>query len=123
VSTDLRILIVDDDPAVRGATQMLLKVSGYRATAVASLADALQHIQQQRPDLLLTDYHLSPGETGGDVLAALRRELGQSMKAVLLTGDTSAAIRELRADPNVRIASKPIQAEKLLTLIRELLDA
>jgi two-component system, sensor histidine kinase len=38
-----------------------------------------------------------------------------------MTGDTSSAMRELPLDAQVRIASKPIKAEELLTLITALL--
>lgn len=49
--------------------------------------------------------------------------LGNSLRAVLTTGDTSSAIKELPRDPHLRIASKPINAEELLTLLRALLAA
>ena len=44
------------------------------------------------------------------------------MKSVLVTGDTSTAIRGLPKDPYLRIASKPINAEELIALMRDLLD-
>ncbi|MGO9594443.1 MAG: PAS domain S-box protein [Steroidobacteraceae bacterium] len=119
-----RVLLVEDDAAVRGATRMLLRVEGYRVTAVASLAEALQHIRDGNGvDLLVSDYHLSKGETGTQVIAALREALGISLKAVLTTGDTSSAIKELPRDPYLRVASKPIEADELLTLLRALLAA
>jgi len=40
-----------------------------------------------------------------------------------VTGDTSTAIKELPLDSRLRVASKPIRAEELLTLIRALLVA
>jgi len=119
-----RILIVEDDAAVRGATRMLLKVEGYRVTAVASLAEALKHVRDgQRVDALVTDYHLGNAETGIQVIGALREALGKALKAVLVTGDTSTAIRELPRDPYLRLTSKPIDAEELLALLRSLLVA
>ena len=119
-----RVLLVEDDAAVRGATRMLLRVEGYRVTAVASLAEAVQHVRDGNGvDLLVSDYHLSDGETGIQVIAALRELLGTSLKAVLTTGDTSSAIQDLPRDPHLRIASKPIKAEELLTLLRALLAA
>jgi len=118
------ILLVEDDPAVRRATRMLLKVEGYRVTAVASLAEALQHVlEKNRVDLLVTDYHLSAGELGTQVIGALRAASAAPLKAVLMTGDTSAAIAELPRDPYLRVASKPIDADQLLTLLRVLLAA
>jgi two-component system CheB/CheR fusion protein len=115
------VLLVEDDPAVRDATRMLLKVEGYRVTAVASLAEALRATSQGAPDLLITDYHLKDGELGTEVITALRERCGVDLKAVLMTGDTSAGIRELAGDPGLRIASKPVDAEQLLTLLQELL--
>jgi two-component system, sensor histidine kinase len=113
------VLLVEDDPGVRSATRMLLKVEGYRVSAVGSLAEALE-AAHAGVDLLVTDYHLRDRETGAQVIAALRKALGLPLKAVLITGDTSPAIRELPRDSNLRIASKPLQAEELLMLLRTL---
>jgi two-component system, sensor histidine kinase len=49
--------------------------------------------------------------------------LGSLLKAVLMTGDTSSAIKDLPRDPYLRLASKPVQADELLTLLRALLAA
>jgi CheY-like chemotaxis protein/anti-sigma regulatory factor (Ser/Thr protein kinase) len=117
------VLLVEDDPAVRDATRMLLKAEGYRVTAVESLAEALRQVRQESIDLLVTDYHLGDSETGIQVIAALRETLGFPLKAVLMTGDTSSAVQELPRDSYLRVASKPIKAEELLTLLRALLAA
>jgi hypothetical protein len=61
------------------------------------------------------------GMSGTQVIAALRNELGIALASVLATGDTSAAIKHLRSDPHLRIASKPIRADELSTRLRELL--
>jgi PAS domain S-box-containing protein len=117
-----RILVVEDNEPVRRATCMLLELEGYHVTPVASLSEALRHIRQGHGvDLLITDYHLEGGETGTQVIAALRELLGHSFKAVLATGDTSTAIKQLPRDPYLRITSKPIRADELLTLLRGLL--
>jgi two-component system, sensor histidine kinase len=117
------VLLVEDDQGVRDATRLLLKVEGYRVTAVASLAQAIEATQSDPAvDLLLTDYHLGSGETGTQVIAELREILQRPVNAVLMTGDTSTAMREVPLDPNVRVASKPIKAEELLGLLEELLS-
>jgi two-component system CheB/CheR fusion protein len=116
------VLLVEDDQAVREATRMLLKVNGYRVTAVSSLAEALQTASNGAGlDLLVTDYHLSQGETGLEVITELRERLRVPLKAVLTTGDTSSAIKNLPLDPCLRIASKPTKADELLTLLSALL--
>jgi PAS domain S-box-containing protein len=118
----VHVLLVEDDAAVRGATRMLLKVEGYLVTDVASLAEGVRHARDGI-DVLITDYHLSSGETGLELIRAIRETLGKPLKAILMTGDTSSAMKNLPRDPHLRIASKPIDAQDLLTLLRALLAA
>ena len=118
------VMLVEDDPGVRDATRMLLKVEGYRVIALGSLEEAINAVHDgERFDLLMTDYHLGLNQTGIQVIAALRERLGAPIKAILVTGDTSSAIRGLAPDPQLRILSKPIRAEALLRLVREFLAA
>jgi CheY-like chemotaxis protein len=119
---EVHVLLVEDNESVRRATCLLLDLEGYHVTPVASLSEARQHAQQgHKIDLLITDYHLNNGETGTQVIATLREILGISLKAVLTTGDTSSAIKQLPRDPYLRITSKPIKADELLTLLHALL--
>ena len=107
---------------VRNAMRTLFKVEGYQVTAAATAEEALQMLGDgEEFDILVTDYHLETGRTGTDVIAAARARLGDSMKAVLVTGDTSSAIRELETDDSLRITSKPVNSRELLSLMRELL--
>ncbi|MGO9994392.1 MAG: ATP-binding protein [Steroidobacteraceae bacterium] len=115
------VLLVEDDAAVRGATGMLLKVAGYRVTAAACLSQAIAEAREHRNfDLLITDYHLGGTETGMDVITAVRLEIGPDLKALLVTGDTSSAVKDLEHDANTRIASKPINADDFLRLLEVL---
>jgi PAS domain S-box-containing protein len=119
-----QLLLVEDDPAVRDATRMLLKVEGYRVLTASSLAEAQARASEHpQIELLITDYHLSNDETGTQVITALRESLGRPLKAILITGDTSSAVEELQRDERLRLARKPIRAEELLTLLRSLLAA
>ena len=119
-----QILLVEDDPEVRLATRMLLKAEGYAVTAAASSLEALQRAREDRSiALVVTDYHLGPGETGVQVILSLREILNTRVKAVLITGDTSSAIKAIEPDPDLRVVSKPVQAEVFLGLVRELLAA
>ena len=119
-----RVILVDDDPGVRNATAMLLRVDGWRVTTASSLAEAVTAVREDpRVDLLITDYHLGHEGTGTQVIARVREVLGRTCKAVLVTGDTSSTVRDLHADADTRMASKPIHADEFLSLIRELVAA
>lgn len=118
-----QLLLVEDEPGVRNAMRMLLKIEGYRVVTAASAREALDQLRAADAnfDLIVTDYHLDGGQTGTQVIAAARELLGDALKAVLVTGDTSTAVRELSADANLRIISKPINSDELLELVRSLL--
>lgn len=117
-----RVLLVEDESGVRNATRTLLKVEGYQVVAAATAVEALEQIDAGAGfDLIITDYHLESGRTGTQVITAAREQLGEALKAILVTGDTSSAMREMRADPNLRIASKPINSGELLALVSSLL--
>ena len=118
------ILLVEDEPGVRNAMRMLLKLEGYRVTVAGSYQDALARLNNgEAYDLVVTDYHLEGGRTGTQVIAAAREILGNAFKAILVTGDTSSAVRELQGDAGLRITSKPINSDELLALVRNLLAA
>jgi two-component system, sensor histidine kinase len=121
-SRRLRVLLVEDDPGVRDATRMLLAVEGYRVSAVSSKSEALRSVQAEgAPDLLITDYHLADGELGTQIIQALRESTASDVKTVLVTGDTSALVKQMAGNPQLRIASKPINAEELLAMLSSLL--
>ena len=117
-----RILLVDDDAGVRNATAMLLEVEGFEVARAASLAEAIHEARRGvRIDLVIADYHLQKGETGIEVIEAVRQLAGESVAAVLVSGDTSSKLRGLEAGRRLRVASKPIRADELLRLIASLL--
>jgi PAS domain S-box-containing protein len=118
-ATRTHVLLVEDDPAVRDATRMLLAVEGYRVSLAASLAEA-QAKAREHADiaLIVTDYHLADQQTGLQVIASIREILRTPTNAVLVTGDTSSVVRQLLPDAHLRLAAKPINAEELLTLLK-----
>jgi CheY-like chemotaxis protein len=117
----LHVLLVEDDEAVRSATQLLLRVAGYRVTVAGSVAEAAEQARQQEPfDLLIADYHLGTDATGLDAIAAARALQGRAVKAVLVTGDTSSLVQGLDYDANTRLTTKPVHAGEFLALLAEL---
>jgi two-component system CheB/CheR fusion protein len=116
-----RILLVEDDEGVRNATRLLLKLEGFQVTAAASLLQALNATTGSSPELLITDYHLGAGESGLDVIRALRARHGATLPAILVSGDTSPGVQQIPEDASLHRIAKPIHAEQLLALIRQLL--
>lgn len=118
----LHILLVEDDPGVRNATRIFLAVEGFKVSALSSLAEAAAAAQQTNEiDVIVTDYHLGANTTGLEVIATVRKLLHREVKAVLVTGDTSAAVRNIETDQNLRLVRKPVNAEELARLLRQFL--
>lgn len=115
------ILVVEDEPAVVNATRLLLKAEGYRVTTATSLAEAVARLRESADlELVLTDYHLAGNETGKQVISSARAIRGPRFKAVMITGDTSTAVRG-SDDENVHFLSKPVDPRELLRLLEQLL--
>ncbi len=95
-SEPTRILIVDDDSAVREVITVLLREEGYAATAVSSAEAALEAADGAEYPLVISDVRM-PGKDGFWLLDRLR-DLHPDSAVVMLTayGDTEAAVQCLR---------------------------
>ena len=88
--TGLRVLVIDDDEAVRLGMLSLLESWGCICRCAESSADALLRLRGwPTPDVIVTDFRLRHEETGKQALQALRSHLRQSVPAIIMTGDTS----------------------------------
>ena len=71
--SDLKILVVDDDPDQLAITKRLLNEQEYEITTVINGQVCLQAIRQKKPDLLLLDVIL-PDTSGIEICKAIRRD-------------------------------------------------
>jgi putative nucleotidyltransferase with HDIG domain len=111
-----RILIVDDDAAVRDVIGVLLREEGYACTAVASADAALDAARVTDYPLVISDVKM-PGHDGLWLLERLR-DLHPDTAVVMLTafGDTEAAVECLRRGASDYLLKPP----KVTDLIRAL---
>jgi len=118
-----RILLVEDDASVRDATRLLLSIEGFAVTAVASPVEALEWCDSHSlPDLIISDYHLSGTLSGLELIRSLRARQQRHCPAILMSGDTSAALRGLQDPADVVLLAKPIPPDLLLQNVRQLLS-
>jgi two-component system, sensor histidine kinase len=117
------VLLVEDHGGVRDAMRMLLGTEGYAVVVASSAEEALRIAESdaRRFELVIADYHLGAGRSGLEIIRDLRARCGAALKCILMSGDTSTAVKGLQADEGLRLVSKPLRAERLLALIRELL--
>ena len=68
-----KLLLVDDEPGLREAVQAYLEDSGYVVQVASSAKDAWELLQQQLPDLVISDV-MMPQVSGIDVLRAMKTD-------------------------------------------------
>ena len=116
------ILIVDDDSRVRTFLKNLLESKGYKVMWATDGQQALDRVEENRPDLVLLDV-IMPRLGGLDVLRVLKSpEERQFLPVILLTGDTDLETRlqglKLGADDYL---IKPADSREVLARIEALL--
>ena len=84
---DKLIVVIDDDAPVLDGTGGLLKSWGCRVVTAESDQDALASLDRNKPDLIISDFHLKDGRTGIDAVAQLRNAFNAPIPAFLISGD------------------------------------
>jgi len=121
--TGCRILVVDDDEAVRLGMDSLLTQWGCVCQAVESIDEALVAARQLRPELVISDFRLRELRTGEEAIAALRAELGEGLPALLITGDTAQPQLRDSTSSGVPVLHKPVTPAQLHRVVVDLLVA
>ena len=115
------LLLVEDEPAVRGLEACVLREQGYRVLEAADGQVALEMLQSRlepTPDLLVTD--LVMPRLGGRELAGLARTLCRESGSSALRGD--AGTMDATALGGAAILYKPFTLEELTRKVREALE-
>ncbi len=113
------VLLIDDDPDVAEAMQMLLQSYSFE-TYMASGRDAALAMLESglTPGLVLCDYRL-PGVNGVEVIRQVRRAMQTTIPAVLMTGDMG--LQETPDDlENCALLHKPVDVDAFLAVIEKL---
>ncbi|MBM7129942.1 ATP-binding response regulator [Dyella mobilis] len=114
----LRVLVVDDDEAVRNGMLQLMRSWGADCEASESIEQALANAARAAPQLVICDYRLRDQRTGTEAIAALRR-LHPALPAILITGDTAPErLREAQAS-GLPLLHKPVAPADLWSKIAE----
>ena len=116
-----RVLLVEDDKAVREGIAELVEMIGYEVIAVASGEEAIAIELEPIPDLLLSDITL-PG-IAGSVLGERLRQRWPSLQVVLMSGYLAETLRADAATRGWHFLQKPFELTDLAAQLGAALDA
>lgn len=119
-----RVLVVEDEAAVRSLISTVLGTSGYAVRAAESGAEAVRALEESTYDLIISDLRM-PGLDGEGLFEQVRARWPQLERRLLfISGDIEADRFAARLrEHDVRYLEKPFTAARLLVVVREVLDA
>src|SRR5215470_13668403 len=121
MSSDIKILLVDDNPMVLGMLKQSLTTLGKINTA-NDAADALLKAVDDPPDLLVTDYRM-PGMDGRQLIEKLRSRPATANFAVIILATKSDITERLsQQDPIDDFVEKPFFLKEATRRIKRVID-
>src|SRR5476651_1431383 len=117
-----RILVIDDEAAIRDSLRMTLEYNGYEFVGAATGQEGLALAEREAPDLVLLDIKM-PGMDGMDVLGRLR-SINDTLPVVMISGHgtTSTAVDAIKRGA-ADFLDKPFEStDRLLVTISNALE-
>lgn len=118
----MKILVVDDETAILETLEILFRGEGYEVTTADSGPKALAALEDEKPDIVLTDIRM-PGAGGLEVLAQARA-VDPELPVILMTAQASlqTAVRAVNEGAYYYL-QKPFANEELLAICRRAAEA
>ncbi len=116
-----KIMVVDDEDSIKTSTQELLEDYGYKVNAFSNGTAAFKDFEKNpnKYDLIITDVTM-PKMTGDELISSVL-EIRNDIPVILCSG-YSKDFAETKICQNTKYLQKPIDSQKLLILIRKILD-
>jgi len=111
-----RILIVDDEPQIRRVLRTTLTSQGYTVAEAKSGDEALEHVREERPDLILLDVNM-PGQSGLEICRDIRRTSDIPIIMLTVRSTERDKVQALDAGADDYVV-KPFGSEELMARIR-----
>ena len=121
-SSGRRVLVVDDDAALRHAITSFLDRAGYHTAQAGDGAEALRKLQRESFDLLLLDIGL-PGVNGLDVLAQARTYPSPPRVVMMTADDTPEPLLRSFREQAHAFVRKPFAGRRIVELVADVLAA
>lgn len=120
--TDRRILVVDDDRALRLAISTLLRGAGYTVDESGDGLDAMARLEARHADVVVLDIGL-PGMSGLDVLSRARALPEPPWVVMMTADDTPETLLKAARGQAHRFVRKPFAPNRIVDIVAEVLAA
>ena len=114
----IRILVAEDDEAMRAYLARALQNAGYDVVAVDRGTHALPYLESEHFDLLLSDIVMP--EMDGIELAQHCAEISPETKVMFITGFAAVMLKASRETPQARVLSKPFHLKDLVLEVQRI---
>ncbi|MGE5358284.1 MAG: sigma-54-dependent transcriptional regulator, partial [Bacteroidales bacterium] len=116
-----RILVVDDEAAIRDSMRMILEYEGYEFIGAPSGQDAITAVERDVPDLVFLDIKM-PGMDGLEVLGRIKA-ISDQLPVVMISGHgtVSTAVEATKLGA-FDFIEKPLASDRILVTIRNAID-
>jgi signal transduction histidine kinase len=111
----LSVLVIDDDPDVRGFIVNSLEEQGYRVREASDGRQGLAALERETPDLVVLDF-IMPGLSGADVARQIREKRPE--QPILFVSGYSETEAVKRTAPDAPVLAKPFRADALQKAVR-----
>ncbi|MDA3857462.1 MAG: sigma-54 dependent transcriptional regulator [Roseovarius sp.] len=115
-----RIMIVEDDKAMRLSLIDLLEAAGWQVEALPRAARVAERLAEFQPDVILSDVRM-PGLSGLDLLDSLDPELSPPLVLISAHGDIATAVKAMQGGA-YSFVEKPYEPRRLLNILQHALD-
>jgi len=114
----IRILLAEDEAAMRTYLARALENAGYEVVAVDRGTEALPHLEAGHFDLLLSDIVMP--EMDGIELAQRCADISPATKVMFITGFAAVTLKANREAPQAKVLSKPFHLKDLVLEVQRM---
>lgn len=115
------ILIIDDEYLIADILSFALEDEGFLTVTTGSALKALDILDRERPDLIITDF-MMPGMTGLEFAESVKANSQFSSIPIMLMSGAQAHLANARPDLFVSVFAKPFTIDAVITSVKAMLE-
>jgi DNA-binding response OmpR family regulator len=120
-----RVLVIDDDPDVRGSLSKILTRAGYEVVVAAEGAAGIELQHNDPADVIITDIFM-PGLDGLQTIRQLKKE-GSAVRIIAVSGGDRTGTMDMKEHARLmgafKVLAKPFEMGDVLAAVKEALEA